>query len=118
MLQADFPERTRSRRPKNPETGRGGAPELNATAPQATRITRVPRSLPLLLLAPAQPLLHPPPLPFVAAVQLLRVRYSWRVDCCVALVLWRSRLPCLRAVFSICDGAHPPRRSRLSPPRG
>ena len=76
MLQADFPERTRSRRPKNHETGRGGAPELNATTPQATRITRVPRSLPLLLLVPAQHLLLPP----------LRCRDRW-FDCCVCAVL-------------------------------
>ena len=104
MLQADFPERTRSLRPKNHETGRGGAPELNATTPQATRITRVPRSLPLLLLVPVQHLLLPPPSLPGQVVRLLRVRCSRRVDCCIALVFRRSRLLYLRALFSIYNG--------------
>ena len=44
--------------------------QRTATAPQATHLTRVPRSLPLLLLAPAQPLLPPPhaPLRFCGSI--------------------------------------------------
>ena len=94
--------------------------QRTATAPQATHLTRVPRSLPLLLLVPAQHLLLPPP----------RCQDMW-FDCCVCTVLGGLIIASLsfspfpfplpsRFVLHLQRGhvARPPRCSRLSPLRG